>query len=154
VQNDIGRKSKLHVLRQRRSKEALGGGGGAGCHAVLGQDGRRSAQRWVLDSCRRFTQDRMLAAAKTPGGLERPSFVTIMKILNLDTTFTILYSVLSTNKIGFLCLPTNRSGLPVLERLGRQPIGAGRNFRQKNRWVEGGGGYARPSLPISISIKY
>ena len=26
-----------------------------------------------------------------------------------------------------------------------------RNFRQKNRWVEGGdGGYARPSLPIRI----
>jgi hypothetical protein len=30
MQNDIGHKSKLRVLRQRGSK----GGGGAGCHAV------------------------------------------------------------------------------------------------------------------------
>jgi hypothetical protein len=36
MQNDIGHKSKLGVLRQRGGKEA--GGGGAGCHAVPCRD--------------------------------------------------------------------------------------------------------------------
>jgi hypothetical protein len=73
MQNDIGRKSKLRVLRQPRSK----GGGGCWlpcrampCRGVPGRAPRRSALRCVLDSCRKFTLDRMLAAAKPPGGLE------------------------------------------------------------------------------------
>ncbi len=41
MQNDIGHKSKLRMLRQRGGKEA--GGGGAGCHAVPCRAGPRRA---------------------------------------------------------------------------------------------------------------
>ncbi len=42
MQNDIGHKSKLRMLRQRGGKEA-GEGGGAGCHAVPCHAGPRRA---------------------------------------------------------------------------------------------------------------
>ncbi len=87
MQNDIGRKSKLRVLRQRRSKDA--GGCWLPCRAVPGRVARRSARRRVLDSCHRFTLDQMLAAAKTPGGLEPPSFVTIILYSTYCATLTL-----------------------------------------------------------------
>ena len=52
MQNNIGRKSMLRVLRQLRSKD---GGGGGGLDAVPGHAARRSAWRCVLHNCREFT---------------------------------------------------------------------------------------------------
>jgi hypothetical protein len=59
MQNDVGRKSTLQVLRQPRSKGGGGGGGLAAmpCRAVTCPAARRSAQRWILQSCRGFTLD-------------------------------------------------------------------------------------------------
>ena len=56
MQNNIGRKSMLRVLRQLRSKD---GGGGGGLDAVPGHAARRSAWRCVLHNCREFTLDRI-----------------------------------------------------------------------------------------------
>jgi hypothetical protein len=65
MQNDIGHKSKLGVLRQRGGKEAGGGGALAAmpCRAVTsravpGHAARRSAWRCVLHNWHKFTPDR------------------------------------------------------------------------------------------------
>jgi hypothetical protein len=82
MQNNIGRKSSLRVLRQLRSKE--GGGLGAvpcrpvACRAVPGQAARRSAWHCILHNCREFKPDRIRRIRqrqrqKTQGGLE-PTF--------------------------------------------------------------------------------
>ncbi len=57
MQNNIGRKSMLCVLRQLRSKD--GGGGATGCRAVPGHAARRLAWRCILHNCREFTPDRI-----------------------------------------------------------------------------------------------
>ena len=70
MQNDIGHKSNLRMLRQRGGKEA--GRGGAGCHAVpcravtsravpghTAHAARHSAWRCVLHNCREFKPDRI-----------------------------------------------------------------------------------------------
>jgi hypothetical protein len=55
MQNNIGRKSMLRVLRRLRSKT----GGGAGCCTVPGHAARCSAWRCILHNCRKFTPDRI-----------------------------------------------------------------------------------------------
>jgi hypothetical protein len=53
-------------------------------------------------------------------------------------------------------MSTNISGLLVLARLGRQPIGMGQIFSQLSAEKQVGGGgmyYARPSLSILINYK-
>ncbi len=64
MQNDIGHKSKLRMLRQRGGNEA--GGALAAkpyravtSRAVPGHAARRSAWRCVLHKCREFKPDRM-----------------------------------------------------------------------------------------------
>ncbi len=69
MQNDIGHKSKLRMLRQRGGKEAGGGGGrwlpcrtvpcrDVTCRARPRRAVRRSAWRCVLHNCREFKPDR------------------------------------------------------------------------------------------------
>jgi hypothetical protein len=62
MQNNIGRKSMLRVLRQLKSKDGAGGGAGCRtvpCRAVPGQAARRSAWRCVPHNCREFKPDRI-----------------------------------------------------------------------------------------------
>ncbi len=59
MQNNIGRKSMLCVLRQLRRKDG-GGLGAVLCrHAVPGHAARRAVWRYVLHNCREFTPDRI-----------------------------------------------------------------------------------------------
>jgi hypothetical protein len=55
MQNNIGRKSMLRVLRQPRSK-----GGGVLGAVPYRRIVRRSARHWALQSCLRFKLDRIL----------------------------------------------------------------------------------------------
>ncbi len=100
LQNDIGRKSTLRVLRQLRSND---GGGEVPWRAGPW----RAALGPALDSCRKFTLDRSNAGmAKTPGWartyflrfcnllLYQLRHTYLININYLDTKFTILYSVL------------------------------------------------------------
>ena len=56
MQNNIGRKSTLRVLRQLRSKD---GGEGGVLDTVPGRAARRSARHWVLYNCPKFKLDRI-----------------------------------------------------------------------------------------------
>ncbi len=64
MQNDIGHKSKLRVLRQRGGKEGGGELVAMPCRAVTsravpGHAERRSAWRCVLHNCREFKPDQI-----------------------------------------------------------------------------------------------
>jgi hypothetical protein len=88
MQNNIGRRSMLRVLRQLRSKDG-GGWGGAGCRTVPCRATPRSAWRCVLHNCRRFTLDRLLRQQQKHHVL-RTSFLRIYILLlyQLRHTYT------------------------------------------------------------------
>jgi hypothetical protein len=96
MQNNIGRKSSLRVLRQLRSKD--GGGGGLG--TVPGHAARRSAWRCVLHNCREFKPDRIRRIRqwqrqKHHGGLE-PTFFRFLfcHSTNCDTLSLCILTIL------------------------------------------------------------
>ncbi len=80
MQNNIGRKSALRVLRQQRSKDGGEGGGGFWMpyRAVSCRAARGSARCWVLHNCRRFTLDRIRKRQKHHGVLDPSSFGTLI----------------------------------------------------------------------------
>ncbi len=112
MQNNKGRKSMLHVLRQLRSKD--GGGGGAGCrtvpcHAVSCRATPRGARPGAAfcTTAINLRQIEFGSAAPTTPRWARTDFLQISNLplyqlchtslVNnciFDTTFTILYSVL------------------------------------------------------------
>jgi hypothetical protein len=107
MQNDIGRKSKHRVLRQRGGKEAGGGGALAAmpCRAVTsravpGHAARRSAWRCVLHNCREFTLDRIRRIRqrqrqKHHDGLEPTSYrYLICQSTNCATLFFCIITIL------------------------------------------------------------
>ncbi len=126
MQNDIGRKSKLRVLRQRRSKE---GGGGCWfpcrtmpCCAVPGRAARGSARRCVLDSCRKFKLNRKAVSGKNNRCartfhlrdcilvLYQLRHTSLMNNFIFYKTCTILYNVLYNIIIFSILYNTEQSG--------------------------------------------
>ncbi len=78
MQNNIGRKSTLRVLRQRRSKDGRGAMlDDVPYRSVPCRAARRLARRWVMQSCHRFKLDWILRRRqKHHDGLEPTSFWT------------------------------------------------------------------------------
>jgi hypothetical protein len=95
MQNNIGRKSTLRVLRQQRSKD----GGGGGCWMPYRAAPRGSARRWVLHSCLRFTLDRIRQRQKHHSGLEPFSFGTLICYSTNCTTLTLCKELVFKPKI-------------------------------------------------------
>jgi hypothetical protein len=101
MQNNIGRKSMLRVLRQLRSKDGGGGLGAVPCRAVPGHAARRSAWRSVLHNCREFTPDRIRRIRQRHHPITRRARSTFLQDCNpvlyhLRHTFLMKTSVLNT----------------------------------------------------------
>ncbi len=86
MQNNIGRKNMLRVLRQPRSKY----GGGGVLDAVPCCATRRLSGRWVLHNCRKFTLDRIQQRQKHHDWLEPTSFRSLISYSTNCATLTLL----------------------------------------------------------------
>ncbi len=95
MQNNIGRKSMLRVLRQLRSKDE--GGGGTGCRTVpyravpcrATPRGARPGAAFSTTAVNLRSANSAAASPKTPGGLDPPSFRTVIQYSTICATLSL-----------------------------------------------------------------